>query len=64
MKHIITDPEETEKRLRDAGFKVSLTGMGFEVGLKNRRLLRSEVAVVLDCETDDLTATENGVLVK
>lgn len=63
MKNIITDPFKTEKVLADAGFLVRPMGMAFEVSLSNRKVQRSEVAEVLGCEPEDLSATQQGVLV-
>ncbi len=63
MKHIINNPEETIELLRNAGFEVRLKGEGIEVSLQNRKLGQMEVARVLNCESDDLGITANGVQV-
>jgi hypothetical protein len=64
MKSVIDDPEVTESLLRNAGFTVTPLDMGFTVTLTNRKVQRAEVADVLGCETEDLVALPDGVLVK
>lgn len=63
MKFQIQDPEETERKLVDAGFRVGVNEDRFVVYLQNRKITRSEVALVLGCESEDLTICEQGVLV-
>jgi len=63
MKFQIQDPEETERKLLDAGFRVGVNEDRFVVYLQNRKVTRSEVAEVLGCETEDLALANDGVLV-
>lgn len=63
MKSIIADPEQTEQTLKQAGFLVKPIGMAFEVYLNNRKVMRSEIATVLECDSNDLKVTQQGVLV-
>ena len=63
MKHIIQDPEETERQLLDAGFCVGVRDGKFVVSLSNRTVTRLEVAVVLVCEAADLSPSHDSVLV-
>jgi hypothetical protein len=63
MSYNIQDPEETERQLRDAGFCVGVDDARFVVYLRNRVITRSEVAEVLNCDTDDLAISKDGILV-
>ena len=63
MQYKIQDPEETEKLLCDAGFRVGVNEDRFVAYLQNRKVTRSEVAEVLGCETEDLSLAKDGVLV-
>ncbi len=59
----IQDPEETERKLLDAGFRVGVNEDRFVVYLQNRKVTRAEVAEVLGCETEDLALADDGVIV-
>jgi exosome complex RNA-binding protein Rrp42 (RNase PH superfamily) len=63
MQFKIQDPEETERKLLDAGFRVGVNEDRFVVYLQSRKVTRSEVAEVLACETEGLALANVGVLV-
>jgi exosome complex RNA-binding protein Rrp42 (RNase PH superfamily) len=63
MSYHIQDPEETEQLLRNAGFCVGVDETQFVVYLRNREITRSEVALVLGCESEDLAISKKGILV-
>ena len=63
MSYKIDDPEETEQVLRNAGFCVGVDDARFVVYLRNREITRSEVALVLGCESEDLSISKQGILV-
>lgn len=63
MKYQIQDPEVTERLLQDAGFRVGVQEDRFVVYLRNRKITRSEVAIVLGCESEELAICDDGVLV-
>lgn len=61
---VIKNFETTDELLQEAGFNVSLVGMGLRVFLNTRPVSRNEVANVLDCEPTDLKQYGNSVLVQ
>ena len=63
LQYNIREPEETEKLLLDAGFSVGVRDTKFVVSLNTRTVSRSEVAEVLGCESENLSLSQDGVLV-
>jgi hypothetical protein len=63
MPYNIQDPEETEQLLLNAGFSVGVRETKFVVSLNTRKVSRLEVAEVLDCETEDLALTKDGIII-